>query len=116
MKTILAAAAIATTLGASAAYAVQTPMSYEEIMAHREESRIITSPIAGVTNHYWFDYQINVEEAKKELASDMRHAHKISAERRAWDEYGHELKQERHHYVKEMKKRGYPVGEVYMGE
>ena len=119
MKTILtvAAAIAACGLASTSATAVQTgqvPMSYEEFMAHQEEAHIITAPIAGVVNHYWFDYQVNIVEAKKELASDMRHAHKIAAERRAWDEYGHELKHERFHYVKEMKKRGYPVGEVYL--
>lgn len=79
----------------------------EERMAHEEEARIITSPIGGVENHYWFDYRDNVLETQKELASDLRHASKAKDMRNAWDEYRGELSHERGHYVHVMAKRGY---------
>ncbi|HEY1124200.1 MAG TPA: hypothetical protein VGE65_01095 [Sphingobium sp.] len=79
----------------------------EERMAHEEEARIIQSPIGGVENHHWFDYQANVVETQKELASDLRHASKTKDMRNAWDEYRGELSHERGHYLHVMAKRGY---------
>ncbi len=39
-------------------------MSDDGVMAHGEEGRIITAPIAGVIIQYWFDCQASIVEAK----------------------------------------------------
>lgn len=103
IRASLGLAVLAAGFGASAA----TPQSYEEARAHIEEARIIASPIAGVRNSLWFDYRINVTEAQKELATDLRNAKRFKHERRAWDEYAHELHGERVQYIAKMAKRGY---------
>lgn len=88
---------------------------YEEAVARAEEKRIITKPIAGIENRFWFDYRIDVTEAQKELSSDLRRASDIEDQRDAWEEYAHELAHERRHYVKEMHERGYIYREVIVG-
>lgn len=113
MKTILLSGALAiATLGTAAATAGAPAMLYEEQLAHQQEAMIIQSPIAGIKNHYWFDYQINVIEAKKELSSDLGRATDTEDVRDAWDEYAHELGHERNTYVKKMAKKGYLYGTV----
>ena len=115
MKATSAIAAIAIALlGSGTAYAVTMPTLYEEALAHKEEAHIIAQPIAGIANKYWFDYQVGVVEAKKELASDLHRADDTGDLRDAWGEYAHELRHERRHYIKKMAKRGYRVGEVYL--
>lgn len=95
-------------LAVAAGAAVNTSIVVdEERMAHVEEGRIIQSPIAGIQNHYWFDYRGNVNETQKELASDLRHASDTEDLRDAWDEYRIELADQRGHYIKQMAKRGY---------
>ncbi|WP_395394636.1 hypothetical protein WBP07_05050 [Novosphingobium sp. BL-8A] len=98
---------------ATAAMAVQ-PMMYEQKVAQGEEARIIQSPIGGIQNSKWYDYRINVNETRKELASDLRHATDIEDQRDAYSEYASELFQERGKYVKYMSKRGYRVPQVYL--
>lgn len=92
--------------------AAQTPMLYEEYYAREQEKLIITAPIAGIQNRLWFDYRIDVLEAQKELASDLRRASDLEDQRDAWEEYGDELRKERKHYVEEMAERGYRMGTV----
>lgn len=92
------------------------PMLYEEAYAREEERRIYQAPIAGIYNSPWYDYRINVTEAQKELASDLRGADDIEDRRDAWEEYGSELAKERKHYAKTMAKQGYREGRVYVGE
>ncbi|KHK91672.1 hypothetical protein [Novosphingobium malaysiense] len=89
------------------------PMMYEEQMARQEEARIIQSPIGGVANSKWYDYRINVTESQKELASDLKRASDLEDTRDAWSEYTHELKDNRHDYVKAMAKKGYRIPQVY---
>lgn len=91
------------------------PMLHEEAFAREEEKLILNSPIAGIQNRLWFDYRIDVTEAQKELASDLRHATDIEDRRDAWEEYGVELHKERIDYIKEMAKRGYRQGTVTVG-
>jgi hypothetical protein len=99
-------AAMAATLGfAGAAQAVE--MLYEEAVAHEEEGRILNYPIAGIENSLWFDYRIDVVETQKELSSDLRRASDIEDQRDAWEEYAHELKDNRQDYTRKMAKRGY---------
>lgn len=85
---------------------------YEEQMARLEEQQIIQTPIAGIKNHFWFNYRINVVEAQKELESDLRGVSDSEDLRDAWDEYRSELSGERRHYIKEMRERGYRYGTV----
>lgn len=94
--------------------ALAVPTMYEKEVALGEESRIIESPIAGIQNSHWFDYRTNVNESRKELASDLRHATDIEDQRDAYSEYATELFQERGKYVKYMAKRGYRVPQVYL--
>jgi len=67
---------------ASQANAIE--MLYEESLAREEERQIMSSPIAGIENHFCFDYRINVMEAQKELSSDLRRASDIDDLRDAW--------------------------------
>lgn len=99
-----------------ASAAVTVPMLYEESLARQEEQRIIAHPIAGIENHFWFDYRVNVVEAKKELNNDLGGVSDSEDLRDAWDEYRHELAHDRAHYVKEMAERGYRYGIVTVGE
>lgn len=88
------------------------PILHEEAYANQEEGRIIQFPIAGIHNSLWYDYRINVTEAQKELASDLKHADDIEDRRDAWEEYADELRHERKHYLKEMAEKGYRQGVV----
>lgn len=96
-------------LGSAAA---ALPMLYEEQMARAEEQLIFARPIAGIENSLWFDYRINVTEAQKELSSDLGDVSDLEDRRDAWEEYAHELKDERLDYVEEMAERGYRNGTV----
>ena len=112
MKKLALSAALtcfaATSFSASAA----SLMLYEETYAREQEKLIFTAPIAGIQNRFWFDYRIDVMEAQKELASDLRRASDLEDQRDAWEEYGDELRKERKHYVDEMAERGYRMGTV----
>lgn len=99
-------------LGLATAATAAVPMLQEEQVARAEEALIITAPIAGIENRFWFDYRIDVTEAQKELTSDLRRASDIEDRRDAWEEYAHELKHERFHYIEEMAERGYRMGQV----
>ena len=99
-------------LGMAGAATAAIPILYEQQMARAEEARIIASPIAGIRNSRWFDYRSDVGEAKKELSSDLRRASDLEDTRDAWEEYTHELKNERVEYVKYMAKRGHRYGRV----
>lgn len=98
--------------GTASAAALAAPILVEESLARAEEQRIISAPIAGITNSLWFDYRIDVLEAQKELKSDLRRASDTEDLRDAWDEYADELRSERRDYVKDMAKKGYRSGTV----
>lgn len=112
MKKIALTAATALALASNIAAASSLPTLYEEHYAREQEKLIITAPIAGIRNSLWFDYRIDVMEAQKELASDLRKASDLEDQRDAWEEYGDELRKERKHYVEEMAERGYRMGTV----
>ncbi len=114
MKKLTALPMIA--LGIATAATAAVPMLHEEQMARDEEARIITFPIAGIENRFWFDYRIDVTEAQKELSSDLRRASDVEDLRDAWEEYAHELRGEREHYIKEMAERGHRLGRVIVVE
>ncbi len=115
MKTFATAAAMTFALLASAGQAAISGL-VEEKVAREEESLIINAPIAGIENHLWFDYRINITEAQKELRSDLNHASDIEDLRDAWEEYARELRKERFDYVEEMAERGYRSGTVTVME
>jgi hypothetical protein len=109
----IAISALSLGLAVTATAAINTRVVLaEERMAHEEEGRIITSPIAGIQNHYWYDYHVNVLESQKELARDLRHVSDTEDLRDAWEEYRGELSHERSHYVHVMAKRGYRAPSV----
>jgi hypothetical protein len=112
LKTIITSLTL--TACAVSATAAITPRSglYEEVLARQEERLIIQTPIAGIKNHFWFDYRNDVGEAQKELSSDLGRGSDTEDLRDAWEEYRHELAHERKHYVKEMAERGYRQGIV----
>jgi hypothetical protein len=114
LKTLgFAALTFAAAATAGAAINVAQP-TFEEIEAHHEEARIFQRPIAGIENHYWFDYRTDVNEARKELAHDIGRATDMEDLRDGWEEYRGELAHGRTKYVKQMAKRGYraPTVEV----
>lgn len=92
------------------------------VQAHpgtRAHEHILTSPLAGIRNNYWYDYKSDVEEAEIELRKDLRRAKKPSDKREAWAEYNRELRDARADYTKEMIEKRYilrPRGEVIVGE
>lgn len=102
---------LAATVGV-AATAHATVTLFEEQAARAEEQRVIRSPIGGIENSRWFDYIGNVNEAQKELATDLRNASDTEDLREVWDEYRIELRGERVHYIREMAERGYRYGTV----
>jgi len=110
MKTIVLASLVALGIAGSATAAVQ--ILYEEQLAREEEKLIITSPIAGIKNSRWFDYRGDVNEAQKELHSDLRSVSDVEDRRDAWEEYAHELKHERIDYIEDMAEKGYRQGYV----
>ncbi|QDK32333.1 hypothetical protein [Sphingomonas sp. IC081] len=112
-KTIFRTALVAMALVPAGA-AIAIPTMYEKEVARGEEARIIQSPIGGIQNSKWYDYRINVNESRKELASDLRRASDIEDQRDAYSEYATELSHERGKYVKYMAKRGYRVPQVYL--
>lgn len=104
LSALLPAVAIAAPQGAR--------ISYEEGLAKAESRMTMATPIGGVENNAWFDYQTDLAEARTELKKDLRGATDAEDERDAWDEYRTELADARHDYVKEMKEKGYRTGEV----
>ena len=104
-------ASIALTTPAMALHA-QRAVSYEEELARREQGVIMTHPIAGRDNNLWHDYQTDVAEARQELRKDLDDVSDSEDRRDAWEEYRSELADARYDYVKEMKEKGYRVGQV----
>ena len=110
MKTTILGPLAAFAMAGAASAAV--PILYEEQMAREEEKLILSAPIAGIENSRWFDYRCNVNEAQKELHSDLRGASDVEDRRDAWEEYARELKDERVDYIEDMAKKGYRQGYV----
>lgn len=113
-RSIIVALAVLATAPALPASAMPhgQPISYEEQLAGVEADMALATPIAGVQNNAWFNYQTDLAEARKELANDLRGASDAEDERDAWDEYRTELADARHDYVKEMREKGYRPGQV----
>ncbi len=86
--------------------------SYEQQLARVEDELTYRAPIAGVENDYWFNYQTDLAEARKELKKDLARSSDAEDNRDAWDEYRAELADARGDYAKEMAEKGYPIGRV----
>ncbi len=80
-----------------------------------EMPEIRRTPIAGIENKYWFNYLADVNEADKELNSDLRRASDREDMWHAWDEWANELVDADKDYVKKMRKKGYRAGRVTVG-
>lgn len=72
-------------------------------------------PIAGINNKYWYNYLADVNEADKELSSDLRRASDREDSWDAWDEWANEIIDADKDYVKKMRKKGYRAGRVTVG-
>jgi len=71
-------------------------------------------PVQGVLNQSWYNYVADINEAEKELTSDLKRATDREDRADAWEEYEVELADADKDYVKEMRKRGYKVARVTM--
>jgi hypothetical protein len=80
---------------------------------------VLSKPLAGVVNNYWYDYRSDIEEADNELRKDLRRAKTEQDRREAWAEYNQELRDARKDYTQEMVEKGYITrrrGEVIVGD
>lgn len=90
--------------------APQIVAAHSGLQAH---NGILSAPIAGKRNNYWYDYKSDVEEAESELRKDLRRAKTAQDKREAMIEYRRELADARKDYTQEMRERGYlPRGNV----
>jgi hypothetical protein len=101
------AIAFAPVLGLSIGFVIATTAPAYAHPGPEHHADIMTQPIAGVRNNFWYDYKSDVEEAESELASDLRRADTAQDRREAWAEYKQELRDARKDYRKEMIERGY---------
>ena len=85
-------AASPVTFARTADFGTGRPIPYEQQIAMQEADLILTQPIAGVENNYWFDYLTDIGEAR------------------------HELVDAKKDYTNEMREKGYRVGEVRVEE
>ena len=67
------------------------------------------TPYHNEHNRAWLDYQTDLSEARRELASDLRRADDAGDRRDARAEYAREVADARNDFEKEMVERGYPV-------
>lgn len=81
--------------------------------SHRAtQEQILRQPIADVQNNYWFDYLADIREAEHELTKDLARATDEEDSRDAREEYRNEIADANKDYKKEMKEKGYRVGQV----
>lgn len=72
----------------------------------------LNTPIAGVENDAWFDYQTDTLEAEDELESDLARATDTEDRFEARVEYEREIADALADYQAKMINAGYPVGRV----
>ena len=88
------------------------------LMAHvgkENHVEVREEPVAGQYNKFWYNYLADIQEAEKELKSDLRRATDEEDRRDAWDEYRHELIDADKDYAKEMRERNFRVARVTVG-
>jgi hypothetical protein len=71
-----------------------------------------SEPVQNIYNQPWYNYVADIQEAEKELTSDLKRASDREDRADAWEEYDVELADADKDYVKEMRERGYRVGRV----
>ena len=106
MRTTLISAAAAMALALPGAALADTPA----------DADILYSPVGGVENNHWIDYQTDLLEAESELRSDLARATDEDDVFDARAEYRAELADAMHDYQKEMIEDGYPIGRVIVGD
>lgn len=95
--------------------AVAAPALASHTAASGNPALVVRSePVQGVYNQSWFNYLADINEADKELASDLKRATDREDRADALEEYEVELADADKDYVKEMRKRGYKVARVTM--
>jgi hypothetical protein len=95
------------TLALFAAGSMSVPAMVAAHNGPEAHNHILSAPIAGKRNNYWFDYKSDIEEAESELVSDLRRAKTAQDEREARAEFRREIADARKDYTKEMRERGY---------
>jgi hypothetical protein len=101
-------------LAPAALIGIATAMIAMPAAAHRHVDR--GAVVMDDSNSYWLDYKTDISEAKRELASDLRHADDESDRERAWVEYRREIADARSDFRKEMLEKGYRVGTVTVAD
>ncbi len=66
----------------------------------------LRGPVYSDSNKHYLDYKTDLSEARRELASDLRHADDAADREDAWAEYRREVADARHDFRKEMAERG----------
>ncbi|MEO9470194.1 hypothetical protein [Parasphingorhabdus sp.] len=82
---------------------------------HGSHEPILSQPIGGIENNFWFDYLSDIREAEHELKKDLKRATDDEDRRDAREEYRNEIADANKDYTKEMRERGYRVGRVTVG-
>ncbi|MEE4152710.1 MAG: hypothetical protein V2I27_00975 [Erythrobacter sp.] len=98
------AAATAITAIAAPAAAGDRP-----IVVERDRGRALPVAPNNYTNKWWIDYETDISEAKRELASDLRRATDREDRFDAREEYRREVADAQYDYRKEMFERGFRV-------
>lgn len=107
----------ATAIASGATMIILPAASLSAHSSHRgTHEQILTQPIAGVENNYWFDYVTDIREAEHELKKDLARATDDEDRRDAMEEYRNEIADANKDYKKEMKEKGYNVGRVTVGQ
>ena len=97
---------------AAALAAVATPALAVPLGAQGDAEVRLATPIAGVENDAWFDYQSDTLEAEEELHSDLARATDAEDRFEARVEYEREIADALADYQVKMINQGYPVGRV----
>lgn len=100
----------------AASMALAPTMAMAHSIGQNDHERILTRPISGTPDDYWYDYLTDIREAEHELDKDLRRATDEEDRRDAVEEYRNEIADANKDYKKEMRERGYRVGRVTLGE
>ena len=94
---------------ATLATVLATPLAAHPREIIVERHRDLPPSPNNYTNKWWVDYETDLSEARRELASDLRRATDAEDRRDAHREYRREIEDARYDYEKEMNERGYQV-------
>lgn len=79
------------------------------IIVERDRERALPIAPNNFTNKWWIDYETDISEAKRELASDLRRATDLEDRIDVREEYRREVADAKYDYRKEMAERGFRV-------